>query len=262
LPGVGPGLGEEEPAVDTDRPEGGTMVEPGGEQGRSEHEPELGRPQRPPQRRPSELSDHDPVDVEAAVLGLVADHEFAHLAEDGVAGAAEQPEIGAADELGDDHRLDLEPHSEGMARQSEATVGPVLRDQRPAEPDDEMREQAGVFPLLGHEQRHGRYVVGIVGPVPAGAGQERCTFAALPELEVGQGPGQRGRHRRRERRGSLPGGFRPVQPVAFEVVEPGRGILELVHSAMGAAGQPGSAAPHGIFATGSGILHSRYSSWS
>ena len=147
------------------------MVDPGGEQSGPQHDLELGRPHRPTQRGPLELSDSHPIDVETAMLSLVADHEFAHLAEDGVAGAAEQPEVGAADELGDHHGLNLEPRSEGVARHGEAAVGPVLRDQRPAESGDEVLEETGVLPLFGHEQRHRGEVVGIIGPVPAGSGR-------------------------------------------------------------------------------------------
>ena len=143
------------------------MVDPGGEQRGPEQELELGRPQRPPQPGPSELSDHHSFGVETAVLALVADHELAHLADDGVAGAAEQLEVGTADELGDHHRLDLEAETKGVPGHGEAAVRPVLCDQRAAESDDEVHEQPGVLPLFGHEQGHCGDVIGIVGAGPA-----------------------------------------------------------------------------------------------
>ena len=58
-----------------------------------------------------------------------------------------------------------------------------------------------------------------------------------------------------------PVGLRPVQPVAFEVVEPGGGILELIHAAMTPAGSRGSGGWDGISAGGSTFLRSRYSFW-
>jgi hypothetical protein len=94
------GLGHEEPSVDADSPEGGTVVDPGGADRRPEDQSELRRPQRASRRRPPQLLHDDPVGMEAEMRGLVPQHDLAHRSKDGVAGAAQQPVVGGPDDLG------------------------------------------------------------------------------------------------------------------------------------------------------------------
>jgi hypothetical protein len=201
------------------------MVEPGGVGGGEEEDLELGGPQPLPQRQPVRLPLGETLCVELEVAGLVAQHQIAHLLEDRVDGVdVQEPVVRRADDLGDDEGLNLELHAEGPPEQAEAGVRPVPGDQLPAEAGHQVLEQAGVHLLLDDEEGQCLDVIRIIGMGPARLVEQEGTFAALAELEVGEGPGQFRRRPGILGAGQIPARFGPVDPVVLEVPKPVSGV--------------------------------------